>query len=72
MIFKLKKKHAKTNIIFVENLEMDPDDKWFIDINSVNKSGDIKNTVTIIKPDLTKWLNGYLREGWTIIDDNDE
>jgi len=69
MIFKLKKKYAKTNIVFVENLEMDPVDKHFIDIQSINKSGDIKNTITILRPDMNSWLDSYLREGWEIIED---
>jgi len=70
ILYKLKKKYAKTNVCFVENLQMDAVDKWFIDINSINKSGVIKSCITIIKPDLKKWLDSYLREGWIIDDEN--
>jgi len=69
MIFKLKKKYAKTNICFVENLEMDPEDRWFIDIQSANKTGVVKSTITILRPDMNSWLNTYLSEGWEIIED---
>lgn len=68
-LFKLKKKYAKTSIEFVENLQMDPDDKWFIDIQGVNKAGDIKSTITIVRKDMNKWLNGYLTDNWVIIED---
>lgn len=69
ILFKLKKKYAKTYIIFQENLEMDPEDKWFIDVNNVNKAGEIKNSSTIIRKDMQNWLNGYLRNGWEIFED---
>jgi len=68
-LFKLKKKYAKTQIVFIENLDMDKDG-WFIDINSVDKNGKIKNCITIIRSDIESRLNGYVRDGWVKIKDD--
>ena len=65
-LFRLKKKYAKTNIVFEEN-EMD-EDGWFIDINSVDKHGKIKNCITIIRSDLDSRLNSYINDGWVKIE----
>ena len=67
ILFKLKKKYARGNIIFVENTDMDPDDKWFIDIRRVNGKGE-KTLSTIIRKDIDTWKSYYISQGWIEID----
>jgi len=65
IMIKLKKKYAKSNIVFETNKEMS-DDGWFIDVKKVNKK---KTEIcsTIIKKDLDLWVNSYLNKGWIIL-----
>jgi len=65
ILYELKKKWAKTSIVFEENLTMDSD-KWFININYINKSGDIKDSKIIIRKDISIWLNKFKNDGWEI------
>jgi hypothetical protein len=66
MLITLKKKYAKSNIVFETNTEMS-DDGWFIDIKKINKK---KSEIcsTIIKKDVNLWLNSYTTKGWEIIE----
>lgn len=67
ILYELNKKRVQTKIIFEENLQMDPTDKWFIDIKSVRiKSGKISSLTTIIRSDMEKRLEDYLNKGWEI------
>lgn len=67
ILYELNKKRDQTKIIFEENLQMDPTDKWFIDIKSVRiKSGKISSLTTIIRSDMEKRLEDYLNKGWEI------
>jgi len=70
VLYKLNKKWAKTNVIFEENLKMDPVDKWFIDVKGINKLNIVKSIHTILKKDIDNWLNIYLNDGWKITEKN--
>lgn len=66
-LFKLKKKRAHGEIVFTENINMDPYDKWFIDIKRVNSKGE-KLLSTIIRKDVDSWKNYYISQGWQVTD----
>lgn len=71
ILYELNKKRALTSIIFEENLDMDKDDKWFIDIKRIsNKTKKTDSVTTIIKCDLDNWLRKFTNEGWVIIKNN--
>jgi hypothetical protein len=68
VLYKLKKKYAKHQIIIEEDLNMD-ESGWFISIKYKTKKS-IKEACCIIRKDLDIWLNSYLKKGWEIIKDD--
>ena len=68
-LYRLEKNNLKTNIVFVENLDMDPIDKWFINIYRVYKNGRKDLISTIIKKDIRNRIDKYIRDGWNIVNE---
>ena len=61
----LSKPKSRQDIVFEEDLAMDPDG-WFIRVKHINKKdGSIASSSCIILKDIPQWLNTYIRDGYT-------
>lgn len=68
ILIELNKKRAISKIIFEENIKMDNNDKWFIDVKKIkNKTGKLMSISTILRKDIDTWINIYKKEGWDIV-----
>ena len=63
----LSKPKSRQDIVFEEDLSMDPDG-WFIRVKHVNKKdGSTASSSCIILKDVGQWMSTYIRDGYSKI-----
>jgi hypothetical protein len=62
----LQKSKGRYDIIFEEDLKMDPDG-WFIIVKKINKKdGSIADESCIILKDVPQWVDSFIRSGYVL------
>jgi hypothetical protein len=62
----LQKSKGRYDIIFEEDLKMDPDG-WFVTVKKINKKdGSIADESCIILKDVPQWVDSFIRSGYVL------